>query len=981
MAPHIRSRTLAFAMLGIVVSGCSLIPAKETGGVLHVGRPQVFSRERLLNERLGEVNWLREQLNKEIEPGFHGIQDARSAHALLVQVGIQLNVLQGRQKTEISQAQHENELQRLRNRQQDLINRVPEAEKETAEHALQQDIKKLQDDVKALASKIDALSKPAAPSGPGRASGLLDPQTSRTLDPKQAQKTDAVPMSLDRFEDQAAYRDFVNARIREKNLDDSHDLSGATLYELKFDVTFAPGTNTRRFLLARLTMADPFGGSVEFVDDPFLRRVRTVLYEEMNEFSKRLQDRALRGALSESWIRRLLTTIGREQSGGVEKLCGTGAGNRIYELLHRSPMNEPILRPQRGIAGPAQERMAAAKPDDPKLLACAAALFVRNRFQEPYQEFFTLTVAPVVLDSDSRGDFYRIGVTDKTGVLAAMKNRIGEIQKANPIRVATIEPKEYAQNISDVGSRNEATQIGLSLGLLSAKGLDLQSTMERFSQDQRMLQAIKRQPLAVSFLDGQAGFGWLLGPRFAIDSKQNAVFVHSPARYVFTASVTVPGWMRSLNLTGEACWISAKGKTTDCFPLFEKDLARTVNVNLPGQYHRAFVPALLRHGQELLREPEIFLLPQQYLGTTLAVRAASDQCLGAPSLRSCEQQVVIEGRELWRNPEVYIGNQKADNVALLPNMRGVVATFRALKSSPARPDKQRVPEDLLVVTSIGSDRLRGAVTVLPDVPTAPKAFVRPRTAYIDKVGEKAVIEFGFDPAALPATYYSILGRIRPLGTREWKDLGTPARPSPGVARFEIDPSLGGLTNKTMQVEVDFGMRFNPEDEFHSVLDAGLRNLTYFPNVADRSVTARSKAPLNFATAGSLGTKELAQLRDRLTFQFATDEKMFLEAYPGLVSALDGSGGNARLFVTSDSGTPVAVELQRTAIGKATAAAPSAAGMREAAKLVPQEEKAATYSVAMQYRLGNGEWQPVRLNDGESLSITGLKKPVPPKKPA
>jgi hypothetical protein len=977
----------ACGRLGLVallstLTGCSLLKP-ETGGELHVGRPQVFSRERLLNERLGDINWLREQRKKDVEPSFQAIQDMRSARALVVQVGIQLDVLKGRQNAELSQAQHDINMETLRQRQQDLINRVkPAAGDAPADDSLRKDVQKLQADVKELGEKIDKLTKAAdAPARPpaGSARGLLDPANSRTLNPKDAATTDAQLTSKERIDDQLAHRDNLGANIRDKTLDDSHDLSGATLYELKFDVTFVPGTNTRRFLLARLKVADPVPDAEKIVTLEFVKRVVTVLDEEMNQFSKRLHDRVLHGALSETWKRRVLSRIGSVEIQEARDKCDLPR-ERIISAY------EQFARPQSRATTPRRSGEEAMR-EERRALSCFVAIFIKNRFKEPFDEYFKFEVVPVELArNDSR--LYKIDVAQKPDAQAEMKKAVIRLHGENPVRVATIEPKEYVQNISDVGSRNEASQIGLALNLTAVKGADVSSAIERFAQNQRMLQTIKRQPLAVSFLEGQASFGWLLGPKFTIDKKQDVAFVHTPARYVFTASVAVPGWFQSLNLTGQGCWISGEGKASDCFDLFandkrvtaEKTVEKTVVVNLPSHYHRAFIPGLLRHGQEILREPEIFLLPEQYRDTTLALRAASEQCLGSATLKACEQQIVIEGRELWRNPEVYIGNQKADTVELLPSMRGIVATFRALKPSLVGPEKQRVADDLLVVTSIGSDRLPGAVTVIPDVGSIPKPFMRPRVSYIDKVGDKAVLEFGFDPAAVPASYYSVLGRIRPLGTREWKDLGTPARAAPGVARFEFEPAQGGLGNKAIQTEVDVGMRFNPEDDFHSVLDAGLRHMTYFPNVAERSVTARSKAALDFSASTSVGAKDLAQLKDRLTFQFAKDEKLFLEAYPGLLSALDGSGGNARLLITSDDGPSVALDLQRTTVGKATAAMPTTASMKEAAKLVPREENTGAYNIALQYRLGNGEWQPVRLNDGDSLSIKGLKKPEPPKKP-
>jgi hypothetical protein len=144
------------------------------------------------------------------------------------------------------------------------------------------------------------------------------------------------------------------------------------------------------------------------------------------------------------------------------------------------------------------------------------------------------------------------------------------------------------------------------------------------------------------------------------------------------------------------------------------------------------------------------------------------------------------------------------------------------------------------------------------------------------------------------------------------------------------------------------------------------------------VTPRATTDLDFKDVASLGAQDLAKLKDRLTLRFAKDEKLFLQAYPGLAAALEGSGGSARLVVSAADAPDAYIGMQRMTIGKTTAATPNAAGMKEAAKLVPAEEESESYTMALQYRIGAGEWQTVRLASGETVTVKGLKKkPKPP----
>jgi hypothetical protein len=61
---------------------------------------------------------------------------------------------------------------------------------------------------------------------------------------------------------------------------------------------------------------------------------------------------------------------------------------------------------------------------------------------------------------------------------------------------------------------------------------------------------------------------------------------------------------------------------------------------------------------------------------------------------------VIPGQNLWRNPVVLLGSQQADEVSVLPDMRGIVAKFKEIKLQRPKGAEER---DVLVVwTSEGN---------------------------------------------------------------------------------------------------------------------------------------------------------------------------------------------------------------------------------------------------------------------------------------
>ena len=130
--------------------------------------------------------------------------------------------------------------------------------------------------------------------------------------------------------------------------------------------------------------------------------------------------------------------------------------------------------------------------------------------------------------------------------------------------VDSIDPQMYAQNISDVSSQAKLLQLGLTLSAAIAKPVSGQNTTTLLHQSQTLLQAIKRNPLAVGFASGeqdhdQAEFGWLLGPQFHIKDGE-AVFSQTPTRQSFAVSIVVPAWWNHLYITNQQWWLNSGGK-------------------------------------------------------------------------------------------------------------------------------------------------------------------------------------------------------------------------------------------------------------------------------------------------------------------------------------------------------------------------------------------------------------------------------------
>jgi hypothetical protein len=112
-----------------------------------------------------------------------------------------------------------------------------------------------------------------------------------------------------------------------------------------------------------------------------------------------------------------------------------------------------------------------------------------------------------------------------------------------------------------------------------------------------------------------------------------------------------------------------------------------------------------------------------------AVRSANGNPLPIYSLtEGSNVSLLVRGRNLWRNAEVYIGNQRANTVDYNSDMDGLYATFGKLAAPSLPPGVQGA--DLTVVTAFGADTLRNAVVVKAAQTTAIAPFASLASQYI-----------------------------------------------------------------------------------------------------------------------------------------------------------------------------------------------------------------------------------------------------------
>jgi hypothetical protein len=200
---------------------------------------------------------------------------------------------------------------------------------------------------------------------------------------------------------------------------------------------------------------------------------------------------------------------------------------------------------------------------------------------------------------------------------------------------------------------------------------------------------------------GSADFGWILGPKFDIE-KGKKQFKHTTLRHDFSAGIVIPAWHDRVHLTGEFAWINGDGSVGPATPLWTNKSVINRSVPLPRDAFRRITQALVANRPA----DEAFLFTSRPYPIVSEPSWDKQLLVGTNTGRFT---MVIRGRELWRNPQVFLGTQQAQSVRVLSDMDGLIAEF----TTPL--DQQISSYPLKVVTTFGEYNVPAAVARPPPV--------------------------------------------------------------------------------------------------------------------------------------------------------------------------------------------------------------------------------------------------------------------------
>lgn len=391
-------------------------------------------------------------------------------------------------------------------------------------------------------------------------------------------------------------------------------------------------------------------------------------------------------------------------------------------------------------------------------------------------------------------------------------------------------PKESVQRIADVVTRREGVQLAVGLQAL-AGNVGVSALTDFMNINEGIFNALKRQPLVIGFGHssantegadagdiGRSDFGWIIGPRYGTSlNGKSANFRHTVVQNGLSAIVSIPGWWDKAELVINRYWVSEAGK-------FQKDEppGTQVSAKLSQIKYTIAVPGSAEDALNILSGDTLMRVQEERLD-----EAAWKVKIGAPA------EIMIRGKNLWRNPQVRLGSQFASSVRLMPDMDGVVALFANVVESYGAPlsiagrsaPKNSVP--VTIATPAGLE-LVGYAELMKDPTPVKKLAVDGGAVVIG--GVPNVLNLNLP---LPG-YWKIEARYRKAGTSTEFIRATAAqvaRPKNNQLTFQI-PSLPTLkTGDAVELQLLLTYAKGDEPETLSVDGA----LVYYPTAKDWKV--------------------------------------------------------------------------------------------------------------------------------------------------
>lgn len=569
-----------------------------------------------------------------------------------------------------------------------------------------------------------------------------------------ATKLPALPF-LKSFAIRTAARDAIRQNILENLLDDRHDLTGNSVYGLKFDTTVFPGrfaAGGRAFV--RISIAP--GQSELFTEEakpdkdfpelPFHLRsffksdfsdiANNPANPNYNSFNLYSQWRSnVRWRLN-SHLTQISETKCQCKNGQASETGGSCVSQSPDWQQDVISTVNTILAIDGAILQNGQvEKDANGAPKDPKVTGFNNTLTL----PAPWNEFLTISVyTPTVSDCSNLPVFNVDGVFDT--VFVRPKNGTSDEYRL----VDEINEEEGAYVFAGLGTPRYRNISSIARYVKGIKKLVRYCVDE--SKEETCAQYTTVPSGYFNFIEKVIKpdmYAYSLFPRLEATSVLNAQASSRSLNYSGDKATGGPTvGVESADTLNEASLEPTAVGFTDSHSDRTVDLGWVIDVGRNGQpFQRSqfaliSVPAwtsrltvtirsgwLTSNSAEWSAAPYSYAVPippdyeafDSFIGGQESVRRPqiNDQLMDDQVLIACRRAaILIPGLRLWRSAMVTVGSERADRITVLPNMRGIIAEFPKLGWAG-----KEHPATLRVWTSEGVDSQPNKIHIIPGDPT------------------------------------------------------------------------------------------------------------------------------------------------------------------------------------------------------------------------------------------------------------------------
>lgn len=252
-----------------------------------------------------------------------------------------------------------------------------------------------------------------------------------------------------------------------------------------------------------------------------------------------------------------------------------------------------------------------------------------------------------------------------------------------------VTPQTQTQHIALLNKQKQQLYSLVNAALLGG-GNKVEALIQKLSTVEKELELVERHPLVVGFGDWQyenkadpntaTRFGWVIKPRLAgsQDLSDNSEFRQLPSHHSLSAVISIPSWWRSVTVQVNKCWKTEPKLGAGISTLCDKSDSKSplFSIKVPG------------HGHEINQKLKFEVFKNPHL-LNLNYQGDHNQYIEIGR----KGVVLLEGERLWRSTVVMLNNQLADNIEVLPDMKGVMATFQCVEPAAGNTWNKYVDND------------------------------------------------------------------------------------------------------------------------------------------------------------------------------------------------------------------------------------------------------------------------------------------------